>query len=76
MLNPGGTLWVTLPYDYNRDLDDLLAADALPFDHISYLRRLDVLNHWRQCDRSELAGCRYGRPFVTASGLVVARLTR
>ena len=76
LLNPGGTLWVTLPYDYNRDLDDLLEADALPFDHISYLKRLNVLNHWRQCDRSELAGCRYGRPFVAASGLVVARLTR
>lgn len=75
LLTPGGTLTITVPHGYNRDLDDLLAADALPFDRVSYLKRLDAFNRrWVQIDRSELAGVLYGYPFVGASAIAVATL--
>lgn len=77
LLNPGGTLTVTVPHGYNRDLDELLAAGALPFDQVRYLMRLDVFNHrWRQVDRSEVGSLQYGYPFVGASAIAVASLTR
>jgi hypothetical protein len=77
LLVPGGQLLITVPHGWNRDLDDLLACDALPFDQVSYLRRLDFFNrHWVQVDRSGLDGRAFGYPFVGASGIAVCRLTK
>jgi hypothetical protein len=77
LLTPGGTLTVTMPHRWNRNLDDLLEANGLPFDRVSYLRRLDGMNHrWVQVERSEAEGLYYGYPFVGASAVAVATLTR
>jgi SAM-dependent methyltransferase len=77
LLKPGGTLTVTIPHRWNRNLDSLLETDALPFDRVSYLRRLDTLNHrWRQVERSEAEELYYGYPYVGASAIAVATLTR
>lgn len=76
LLTPGGRLTVTVPHGWNRDLDDLLAADALPFDTVSYLQRLDLANrHWRQVQRSDIERLSFGYPYVGGNAVAVARLT-
>ncbi|MGH2875633.1 MAG: class I SAM-dependent methyltransferase [Solirubrobacteraceae bacterium] len=76
LLAPGGRLTVTVPHRWNRDLDELLAADALPFDTVSYLQRLDFSNrHWRQVQRADIERIWYGHPYVGANAVAIARLT-
>jgi len=76
LLKPGGTLMVTLPHGYNCDLDDLLQNGALPFDRVSYLARdTGLTNRWRQVQRDEIVGYRYGFPWPAANAIAVATLS-
>jgi len=76
LLAPGGSLLVTTPWGWNRELDTLLAGGDLPFDRTSYLRRHDFLNRrWTQvAGTADLDGARYGYPFVGAAAVAVSRI--
>lgn len=76
LLKPGGTFTMTVPHGYNRDLDDLIASGRLPFDSVSYLKRVSRINHWEQVEQADLATTRYGFPYLGANAVVVASLTR
>jgi SAM-dependent methyltransferase len=76
LLAPGGRMLITVPNGYNRDLDDYLASDEHPFDHVSYLRRRDPMNrHWSQVPKSEVDGIMYGYRYVGGNAITVAMLT-
>ena len=60
-LAPGGTLVATLPLGYHPEVDALLTAGKLPFEHVYYLERVSWSNRWRETTRPTLA--RYPFPF-------------
>src|ERR1700674_744456 len=74
-LAPGGRLMVTLPLGYNRFLDGLLAAGALPFSRCYYLKR-EGLTTWSEVDWPAVAGSAYGERWPGTRGLVIGVFDR
>jgi len=72
LLAPGGRLWVTIPVDYNPDLDRHLRAADLGFTSVRALRRDDRRNRWREVPLDEVWTARYDWLLYTAHGVVVA----
>lgn len=75
MLAPGGHLLLTAPIGQNSYLDAFIADEALPFDDVRFLRRLNSGNDWAEAAWTDVAGSRYGTPFRNANALLVARTT-
>ncbi|MFC7497474.1 MULTISPECIES: hypothetical protein [unclassified Nocardioides] len=70
-LKPGGLLWVTLPVDYNPDLDQQVRTGELGFTRLRALRRDDHRNRWREVPVDDVWSARYDRLLYTAHGVVV-----
>ena len=58
------------PTGYNDYLDDMIAADALPFQEHHYYIRVDAANHWELTDRKTALKAGYGKSFAGANGMV------
>ena len=71
LLKPGGLLWVTLPVDYNSQLDRQVRAGGLGFTRLRALRREERRNRWREVPVGEVWSARYDRLLYTAHGVVV-----
>lgn len=74
-LRPGGVLLVSLPLNYNHNMDALIRARGIRFDEEHFLQRVSALNGWREVDRETALAARYGHPYVGANGLLIG-LTR
>lgn len=72
LLAPGGRLWITLPVDYNHDLDRQLRAGELGFESVRALRRDKHRNRWREVPVDGVWSAGYDRLLYTAHGVVVA----
>ncbi len=71
LLNPGGTLVLTLPIGYNPDLDELIRSRRLNSAREFFLRRRARLQ-WEPAPRDEALRCRYKHPFPYANALLIA----
>lgn len=71
LLKPGGLLWVTLPVDYNSQLDRQVRAGGLGFTRLRALRREERRNRWREVPVDQVWSARYDRLLYTAHGVVV-----
>ncbi len=72
LLKPGGLLWITVPVDYNTDLDRQVRDGELDFTRLRALRRDDHRNRWREVPVADVWDAAYDRLLYTAHGLVVA----
>jgi hypothetical protein len=71
-LRPGGTMLVTVPLGYNRDLDEHLRSGRLSFPVEHYLKRVSRDNQWREVPRERMNDARYGYPYLAANDLLFA----
>jgi hypothetical protein len=74
-LAPGGRLVATLALGYNRVLDGLVAAGALPFSRCHFLKR-EGLTTWTEADWPAVAGSVYGERWPGAQGVVIGVVER
>ncbi len=65
-----GRILVTTPVGHNRTLDLALRSGEISFPRESWLVR-NRRNEWRETDREEALGKRYGSPYTGANGLFV-----
>lgn len=70
-LRPGGRLLVSVPFNYNPNLDQLIRTGAIQFDESHFLRRVSALNGWCEVDRDTAMAGAYGSPYVGATGLLI-----
>jgi len=71
MLEPGGTMLVTIPWGYHPALDRYVRSSECLFERVRYMKRISRRNVWIQCDASALAEVRYGWPYPFANALLV-----
>jgi hypothetical protein len=71
MLEPGGTMLVTIPWGYHPALDRYVRSGECLFERLRYLKRISRRNVWVQCDAGALAEARYGSPYPFANALVI-----
>jgi len=83
LLAPGGQLFMTVPTNYNAELDGFLAEARIPFSSVGYAKRVTKDNQWREAGWSEVEHT----PYIyfrrnrlgmgvssTATGLVIGRI--
>jgi hypothetical protein len=62
-LLPGGTMLISFPIGYNAGLDQALQAGALGCKEVRGMKRMNVMNDWREVPVSELISCRLENPY-------------
>lgn len=71
LLAPGGETLITMPLNYNRFLDGLIAADALPFTNLRFMKRTTRDNQWVETDYNGARDCSYNNPHPRAGAIVI-----
>lgn len=75
-LAPGGRLWLTVPTDYNPDLEAALREDRLGMTSLTALRRSAPGRRWEQVPVDQAWGAPYDWLLYTAQAVLVAELVR
>jgi hypothetical protein len=74
LLQPGGTLVITIPINYNPQLDELIAREKLPPNNRTFLfRRGDT--DWVETDQASALKARYKTPFPYANAIMAAEFS-
>lgn len=68
---PGGRLLVTVPFGYNKGLDEDIRSGRFSLERQAYYRRETREGDWREVSLEEGLNCRYGTPFEAANGILV-----
>jgi hypothetical protein len=71
MLEPGGALVITIPINYNPELDELIATGKLPPNSRTFLFRR-AYTDWVEADEANALKARYKSPFPYANAIMVA----
>lgn len=73
LLRSRGILLATIPLRYNPSLDRLLLSGSLPFDEITYFRRV-ARTSWIAVPPTHLADVRFDSPWPQANALAVGKI--
>jgi hypothetical protein len=71
LLSSSGILVITIPINYNPELDALIAADRLPSKDRTFLLRRDYTD-WAETDQASALKARYKAPFPYANAVMIA----
>lgn len=74
LLQPGGTLVITIPINYNPELDQSIASDGLPLNRRTFLFRRGFTD-WVEVDQQSALKARYKSPFPYANAIMVAEFS-
>lgn len=74
LLTPTGKLVITIPINYNPELDELIRAGELPPSTRTFLLRTGATD-WREASQEEALRARYKTPFPYANAIMVAEFT-
>jgi trans-aconitate methyltransferase len=70
-LAPGGTLAITAPLGYNKNLDRLLREGAIPFTSQALLKRISRRNDWVEANWEDVKDARQDYPYLWANAVFV-----
>jgi len=70
-LKPNGTLIITVPLGYNREMDRKLMENKLEFTQLYYLKRITKDNKWIEINKEAVINPKYGDPFPCANYICV-----
>jgi hypothetical protein len=71
LLASSGTLVITIPINYNPQLDELIARERLPPNKRTFLFRRDYTD-WVETDQTTALQAKYKKPFPYANAIMVA----
>jgi len=73
-LTENGTMVATIPIGYNKALDKSIFSKQVVFDKMFYLKKISRYNNWEQTDEKSVMNLKYGTPFLSANGIIIALL--
>lgn len=71
LLTADGKLVITIPINYNPELDESIAREKLPTNERTFLSRVAYTN-WVETDQASALKARYKEPFPYANAIMVA----
>jgi hypothetical protein len=71
LLARNGKIIMSLPLGYNKDLDELLQLNKLPFYKTYYLKRMNKKNEWDEANWNEVKNSRYNSKFPNANAIII-----
>lgn len=74
LLAPGGTLGISIPVNYNPELDELINRNQLPPNAHTFLRRQGYTD-WVETDQATAMKARYKEPYPYANAIMVAEFS-
>jgi hypothetical protein len=74
LLAPDGTLVITIPINYNPELDELIASDRLPSKQRTFLFRRNYTD-WVEVDQAAALKAKYKKPFPYANAVMIAEFS-
>lgn len=73
LVRPGGELVVSIPLAYHPPLDRAVMEGKVAFDTLTYLKRMNQFNNWREVEAEAVEGARFNDPYPGASAVSVCR---
>jgi SAM-dependent methyltransferase len=73
LVKPGGELVVSIPLAYHPPLDRALVEGKIVFDKVTYLKRINQFNSWREVAAEAVEGVVFNDPYPGASAVAVCR---
>lgn len=71
LVKPKGTIAITIPMGHNLYMDGLIKKGKDGFKEKYFLKRISKQNIWKQVDKKEIKGAKYGSPFPYANILFI-----
>lgn len=63
LLNKNGLLVITVPINYNLDIDEIISKKLFKFNHIYFFRKVSIDNRWVEVRHREASKVKYNYPF-------------
>ncbi|MGZ4934111.1 MAG: hypothetical protein ACXV49_06390 [Halobacteriota archaeon] len=71
LLSDDGKIIVTIPWGFNKALDQLLKDDSDVFTSTFYVKRISETNRWVETEKELILNAKYHSPFPFANVLVI-----
>ena len=75
LVKPGGELVVSMPVAYHPPLDRALEEGKVAFDKVTYMKRMNQYNSWREVTAEAVEGVAFNDPYPGASAVSVCTWT-
>jgi len=70
LLSPGGMLFITWPFGYNKYIDQYLFNGSFDFTDTLFMKRISEDNKWIECGLEEAKTAKYAYPYEAGNALV------
>ena len=71
LVEPEGSVLVTLPLGYNARVDELVRRDEIDLPTVGFLKRISADNRWTEVAKDEALSCSYAAPYRGANAVYV-----
>lgn len=71
LLSPGGKILITVPLGYNPEIDSIVKNHSEEFSDIHFLKRMSIMNHWKEVTVEEALNTRYGDKYFCANAIAI-----
>ena len=69
LLNSNGTAIITVPLGYNPEIDSILVNNEISFTKKYFLKRVSILNLWKETTMEEALKYKYGQKYPAANSV-------
>ncbi|MFH1663494.1 MAG: hypothetical protein ABH986_01640 [archaeon] len=70
-LAEGGKMIVSMPVNYNVDMDKMIEKNEIPFTEKFWLKRISWLNDWKEADWNSVKDAEFDSPYSFANALLI-----
>lgn len=71
VLKRRGGLLITAPIGYNSWLDNYILSEKDSFEKVHFLKRVSILNFWKECQLKETINTKYNFPYSAANAIFI-----
>ena len=71
LLSEDGKLIITVPLNYNPEIDELLVNESIRFSEKHFMKRCSWLNSWKETSQAEALKCKYGSRYGAANAMAL-----
>ena len=76
LLNKNGKLVITVPLNYNPEINSIIVEKKIKFSEIHFMKRISWFNTWKETTQADALKCAYGGKYSAANAIAFLVYTK